>query len=827
MLAKKPGFTAVAVLTLALGIAINASIFSFTSAYLLRRPPVNDPGRVAVVSGVNPASTFLADTSPVSSPNYLAWRDANDVFSETAAADEFRNVNIVIPAPQEGAAGPGQPSSVGDHAEARPESLISAAVSTNYFRVLGVSPLFGRSFADGEDQPGRDRVVILSHDLWQTRFASDRSVIGRGIRLNRQDYTVVGVMPANFHLLGFIPKLWTPLALDAAAQTPAARKDRSLYLFGRLKPGVTIEQARSEFGALAARAGRDFPDIEKGWGANARTLEDFLLHNFSIRSGIAVLTTAVGFVLLIACANVAGLLLARAAGRRKELAIRISLGASRLRIARQLLTEGFLIALLGGTAGLVLSYWGINFMRAGMTFNEYTAAVPLTLDRNVLIFGVAISIACALLCGLAPAWNASRTDVNTSLKDESRAASAGRSHSRLRTVLVTGEITLAMVLLVGTGILVRALGLVQHQDLGFRPDHLLTAAVTLDDARYKDPLRQTAFVRDVLARVGQIPGVDATAVASELPSTGPGKVSFRLRNASAEDLPQVPADQKPRAIDVLVSPDYFPAAEIPLLRGRAFRESDSAGAPHVVIVSEEFVRRFLKDKEPLGTQLQLDVTGAAPQDCEIVGIVADTKTYSEDPRVDPEIYESFMQRPVTAFALVVRARSEPSSLASPLREAVGQIDSELPLARVMGMPQVLDTQRGGDAFFMRVMAGFAVLALILGAVGIYGLIAYSVGQRSHEIAIRMAVGAGSRQVLRMILGEGLTMAAVGTSIGLLLALPLPKVFYAMFEGINLPLGDPRIYVAVPVAILLVSVLATWIPARRAAAVDPMQALRQE
>src|SRR5712671_3427808 len=363
MLLKKPGFTLVAVLTLALGIAVNATMFSMVSAFLLRRPPGRDPQRVAVVSSVNPNPAFQADVYPVSAPNYLAWREANHVFADMAAADEDRFVNLT--------------------SQGQPEVIRSAAVSLNYFSVLSVTVQLGRTFETGEDQSGRDHVVILSHDLWERRFGSDASSIGRIIRLNREDYTVIGVMPASFRLLGFTPQLWTPLVLTPADQTAAARKDRSLHLFAQLKPGVTLDQARAELVTLARRAEESFPDTEKGWGAAVRTLPDFLVYDFGIRSGLAVMMTTVGFVLMIACANVAGLLLARAAGRRKELAIRIALGAGRLRIIRQLLTENLVIALLGGGVGLLLAYWGIAFLRAKMTFNQAISAVPLNLDWTV------------------------------------------------------------------------------------------------------------------------------------------------------------------------------------------------------------------------------------------------------------------------------------------------------------------------------------------------------------------------------------------------------------------------------------------------------------
>jgi putative ABC transport system permease protein len=801
-LRKSLGFTFVAVLTLALGIAVNATMFGLVSAFLLRRPAGRDPNRIAVISSVSPDGGFQPEAWPRSVPNYLALRDDNRVFTEVTAADEGRTVNL--------------------SGNDRPELIRSAAVAPDYFDVFGVSPQMGRSFLPGEDQAGRDHVVILSHDLWERRFGSDPAIVGRTIRLNRENWDVIGVMPANFQLMGFTAQLWTPLVLNVADQNPAARKDRSLYVFARMKPGVTIEQARSEIIAQARRAQVEFPEYEKGWGATVRTLPDFLIYDFGIRTGIVILMTTVGFVLLIACANVAGLLLARAAGRQRELSIRLSLGARRWDIVRQLLAETLVIGLVGGAMGLLLADWGIKFVRASLNFNEAISAVPVTLDWNVLFFAVGISLISALLCGLAPALKASGNDINAALNDESRGSSPGRAQSRLRNVLVTSEIALALFLLVGAGLLMRGLFLVEHQNLGFQPEHLLTADLTLDEARYKGASDQTLFVQNLLSRLEQIPGVEAVAAASDLPATGSDNVTVGIK-----DRPELPNSQRLSALDVVVSTDYLRAAGIPLLRGRSFTEMDNSAAPRVVLVNEEFVRRHMPGQEPLGKQIRVDVKGVAPEWGEIVGVVGNVKTFSEEARDDPEVYEAFLQRPDRSFSVMLRAHSDPNSLASALRATVAQIDGELPLAHVMSMPALIDLQKGGDPFFTTVMGGFAFLALILAAIGIYGLIAYSVGRRTHEMGIRMALGARSGDLLVMVLRQGLKMAVLGAGIGLVLALPLPKAFESMFPGLNLQFREPRLYLLVPAAILLVATLATYIPARRAGKVDPMVALRYE
>lgn len=799
-LVKNPGFTAIAVITLALGIGINATMFSMVSSILMRRPPGPDPDRVAVVSGIDPGNGYQPDTATLSIPNYLSWREANHVFTAVAAADEFRSASLT-----------GQQES---------ESLHSAAVSVNYFDVLGISAQMGRTFITGEDQNGQDHVVVLSHQLWERRFGADPAIVGHTIRLNRENYTVIGVMPASFRLIGFLPELWTPLVITPDDRTAAAHKDRPLYLFGQMKPGVTVAKARSEFATLAHIAEQEFPESEKGWSAMVRTLPDFLVYGFGIRAGLAIIMTTVGFVLMIACANVSGLLLARAAARRKELAVRLSLGAARSRIIRQLLTEGLVISLLGGSLGLLLAYRGIEIIRTALKFNEAFDALGLRMDLNVIMFTVGVSITCALLCALAPALKASRADVTTGLKDESRSASSGRSHTRLRMLLVTGEIAMALFLLVGTGLLFVSIFRLEHQNLGFRSEHLLTAGVTLDAAKYKDANQQAAFVRDLLPRLQQIHGAETVAVTSDLPASGAGTVTVRIQGQ-----PELPSGQVLTAADFVITPDFFRTIGMTVLRGRSFTEQDNNAAPRIVMVNQKFVDRYLPGEDPVGKQVHLEVPGAAGGWSQIVGVVNNVKRYTESSAEDPNVYEPFLQRPSSGFALMVRATGEPNSLIASVRNAVAQVDSELPLSRLMSMSAVMDRQAGGDAFFSRVLAVFAFLALVLAAIGIYGLIAYSVGQRTYEIGIRIAMGAKSQDILRMIFREGLKMAIIGGAIGLAMAIPLPKVFNAILTDANV--HEPILYLVVPVVILAVAILATYIPARWAARVDPMNALRQE
>jgi len=801
-LTRSPGFTITAVVTLALGIAVNATMFSMVSAFLMPQLPGPDPQHIVVASSVDPDGQHQADVNPASAPNYFAWRNDSRLFSAMAAENEYRTGNLSEPGRQ-------------------PEAITYASISPNYFSLFGVGPEIGRDFLPGEDQPGHDHVVLLSHGLWARRFGSDPSIVGRSVRLNREDYQVVGVMPESFRLLIFAPELWTPLTLTAADRAPQARNNRSLYLFARLASGVTLEQARAQLRVLAEQAEKDFPETEKRWGASIRTMGDFLIYSFGIRDALAVMMTVVGFILLIACANVAGLLLARAVGRQRELAIRMSLGASRVRVVRQLLTEGVVLALMGGGLGLFLSWFGIRALSAGLRFNEYIANVPVTLDTKVLFFAAMVSLLSAILSSVAPALKACRTEINTDLKSEARGSSGGRSRNRMRVVLVGGEVAMALFLLIGTGLLIRAIYMLEHQKLGFRHDHLLTASLVLDKERYPDAAKQDQFVRSLAAHLREIPGINGFALASNLPATGPGTVPIHIKGQTESR-----SNERHTAADVVVTPDYFSLTSIPLLRGRSFTAGDDATAPRVMLVNQEFVHKYLQDRDAIGQKVRLDMTGVAPEWREIVGVVADVKSYSEDPHVDPEVYEAWAQRPVAGFSVMLRSSMEPDSLIPSLRHVVSGIDPELPLLHVMSMDKVIDGQKTGNPLFTKILAALAMLALILSTIGIYGLIAYSVGQRTQEIGIRMALGAKGADISRMILREGFKVAAIGSAIGLALALPLPKLFESMFPG-DVHFGAPVVYPVLLVAMLAVALGASYVPARRAARVDPTSALRSE
>jgi predicted permease len=801
-LIKSPGFTLTAVATLALGIAINATMFSLVSAFLLPHLPGRDLKRMVAVSSVNPDTSFQPDTNPVSPPNYSAWGNDKRIFSAVTAANEYLTGNLSGSAQQ-------------------PEPVSYAAVSANYFSVLSVSPQLGRAFVAGEDETGHDHVLILSHGLWERRFGADPAIVGETVRLNREDYVVAGVMPADFRLLGFEDQLWTPLTLSADDRAPIGHKNRYLYMFARLAPGITLEQARAQINLLAQQAQHDFPGTESRWGASVRPLPDFLIHKFGIRTALMVIMTVVGFVLLIACANVAGLLLTRAVGRQKELAVRMSLGASRFRVARQLVTEGLVIALLGGGVGLFLTYIGIHLVRAGLSFNEAISAVPVRLDTRVLLFAALVSLFSAIVSSVAPALKASRTAIGTDLKSESRGGTSGRAHNRLRVVLVGGEIAIALFLLIGSCLLIRGVYILDHQELGFNHDHLLTAGVVLDKARYVDASKQNQLARSLVTQMQQLPGVKGAALASDLPASGPGSVSIHIKGQQPSR-----SNEQHTAGDVVVTSDYFHVVGVPVLSGRGFTDRDDATTPRVLVVNQEFAHKYFQDHDPIGKQVQLDIADAPSVWSEIVGVVGNVKGYSEDPGNEPQVYEFYVQRPVASFSVMLRSTADPISLTPALRHVVADLDSELPLLRVMSMDRVIKTQRSGNPLFSRLLATFAILALILSAIGIYGLIAYSVGQRTHEIGIRLALGAKQSDISRMILRQGFKIAMVGLAIGFTMALPLPKLFDSIFQGL-IHFDAPVIYPIVLAVMLMVVFCATLGPARRATQVDATRALRNE
>jgi predicted permease len=798
MLQKNPGFSLIAVFTLALGIAANATIFSFVSAVILRKPTVSDPDRLMVVYGTNSTHEWGTYQNPVSAPNFFTWKNENRVFSDMAAANAFETANLT--------------------GQGEPERVSARGVTANYFSILGVSPALGRTFAAGEDQNGNDHVVVLSHELWERRYGSNPKLVGATVRLDGESHTVIGVMPASFLLPAFQAQLWRPLILNPAQQSAAARENRKLFLYGRLKPGVSTKQAQANIGTLGRLAAEAFPEAEKSWGAATLTLQEFTIQVFGFGPILVMLMCAVGFVLLISCANVAGLLLARATGRGKEMAIRVAIGAGRGRMIRQLLTEAGLIALLGGALGLALTFWGARVLQSG--FSNYGAArtLQLRVDAHVLFFAAVISLLAAILFGLAPALRAGATDVHPILKNDSATVSASRERTRLRNVLVAGEVALAVFSLTGAGLMIKGIYDDLYANLRFDPQNLLTAQITLPDARYGNEAKQAAFFYEMLGKLRALPGAESAAVTSDLPGIGAGTRTFRLKGQ--ED---TPAGERPRAQYYAVSSDYLHTADIPLIAGRGFTKEDGPNAPPVALVN---ARQFFPKGDVLGKQILID-TGNANEKLwrEIVGVVPATCRCQLFQLPNSEIYEPFLQKPGVDAYVMLRANSNPDSLAPGLREAVWALDKDQPIVSVMSMQQRRSLELGGAPVIQTILGIFAGLALILAAVGLYGLVAYSVGQRSQEIGIRMTLGAGKEDVFRLVLGDGMKLALMGVAIGLVGAFPLPRAFGSLFPDFHIAGG--WIFVLVSVVIGGVVVLACYIPARRAMRVDPMVALRYE
>jgi putative ABC transport system permease protein len=799
MLHKNPGFTAVAVSTLALGIAVNSAIFSVISGWLLKKPPVADPDRAVVVVSTNAAKALERGWVPA--VDYLAWRDANQVFDGLAAAEVYHDFNLT--------------------GASEPERLSGMRVTANYFQTLGVSAFLGRTFLSGEDQPGREYVVVLTHSFWQRRFASDPQIIGKTVSLDGEKYVVIGVMPASFKQVEFLPRLWTPLVLASQAPGPKTRDARSLVLFGRLKSGVGLDRAREEMAARARQAEQSDPASEKGWGANVMTMQEYAIEEDHIRAGLTLLMTAVAFVLVIACANIANLLLARAAKRRQEIAIRTALGAGRIRVIRQLLVESLLIAVLGGGAGLVLAYWGISALRGTLDFNEYVSAGAgdIVLDQRVLIFTCLVSMCAALLFGLVPAIRASAADPQSTLRQGGRSGDLRRGWGR--NLLVGSEIALAMLLLTGASLIIKATAEEMSADFGYDTKRVLTAGISLTSARYHEPARRTVFFQNVIEKVRGIPGVQAVAMANAVPFNA-GK-----RNFSIQGEPVLPAAERPSARYFSVGPDYFRALSISMIQGRAFRESDSARAPRVAIVNRVFAERFFRGQNPLGHYIRIDKgePGEAAWS-EIVGMAENIKAFFGPKEEDAQMYEPYLQAPPEPeMQIAIRAASDANLLAPAVRSAVWSVDPDQPIGRLRTISRLIDENEGGDYILDTLLGVFGAMALVLAAVGIYGVVAYGVGQRTHEIGIRMALGARRGDVLRSVIGKGMLLALVSAGLGLVAAAPLPKVFGAALQGFRV--HSMGIFICVPVVLLLVVLAAIYVPASRAARVDPMEALRYE
>ena len=803
-LRRSPGFTAVAVVTLGLGIAANTAIFSVVSGVLLRKPPGRDPDKVMMVLSIDRAKGWGDNPEhPVSAPDFLDWRNNSHSFEEMAAIAPWGDFTLT------------------GHDE--PEHVAGTRVSANFFHLLGANPSLGRTFAAGEDEQGRDHVLILSYELWQIHFASDPSVVGKTVKLNGESYTVVAVMPASFKLLDFPTQVWIPLAFDTRQLGPAGRQSRSFFIFGRLKPEATADQAQAEMSTIAQRMEQSYPEADKGWEAMLMSLQEFLIQDFYIRPALMMLMGAVGLVLLIACANIAGLLLARGAGRKHEIAVRSAMGAGRGRLVRQFLSENILIAIAGAGMGLLLAWWGINMLHAAFSYNEWVKSLEFGIDMPVLIFTIGLSLLTVLLSGLVPALQVSRSDLHGTLKEGGRAGGVGVSRDKARRVFVVAEVALALVLLTGAGLMVKSFLEVRSANPGFNPRELLTANVSLPSSKYGSPSQQAAFFQQVTEKLRSLPGAVSVAAAANLPLTAEaGTVPF-----SIEGRPATTPKERPQARNYAVSIDYLRTMEIPLTRGRAFTNFDDQSAPPVALVNEAFARRFFPKEDAGGQHISIETeVGASSPWREIVGVVGNVKDYFGQPGFNPQIYVPYVQAPSAEMTLVVRTKGDPAALASTVRATVWSVDKDQPLGNVMTMSQLIEARGvAGDRLMGELLGIFAGLALILAAVGIYGIIAHGVTQRAHEIGIRMALGAERAGVLRLVVGEGMRLTVFGLLIGFVFAYPLPRLFGAAFEGFSV--HPSWIFVLAPALVAFAALLASYIPARRATKVDPMVALRYE
>jgi putative ABC transport system permease protein len=788
-LLKRPALTIITILTLALGIGANTAIFSVVNAVLWRPLPYNDPARLLMV-WENHQARGGPEREWLSPSDFEDWRAQNRVFTHLSAMNDWG------------------PTLTGLD---EPEPLVGAAVSHDIFALLGREPSMGRSFLPEEDQPGAANVVVLSNELWQRRFASDRGIIGKSISLNEDRYTVVGVMPAGFKFPVIAnTELWRPLrpTINASCQ----RGCLVLRAIARLKPDTSLEKARVEMSTIAHRLEGEYPESNSKVGATLVPLHEQLVGN--MRRPLMVLLGAVGFVLLIACANVANLTLARAASREREIAIRSALGARRGRVIRQLLTESGLLALVGGALGLLLAAWLIRLF-AGLAPPGALGFDEIGLDRVVLAFTFGIAMLTGLTFGLVPALHASKPDLNNSLK-EGKGGTGGVDGGRLRGTLVIAEIALALMLLIGGGLLLKSFLLLQRVDPGFNPDHVLTVRLFLNKTQYPESGQIRSFYTQLLDRLKALPDAQSVAAISTLPLSGNNSdTDFMI-----EGRPQPPANQGPVAWFSSVSTDYFRTMDLRLVKGRVFNDRDNEKSPLVVIISETMARRYWPDDEPIGKRI-----GRPDRWREIVGVVKDVKHFGLDTATPPSMYFPVDQVPARGMTLVLRTAAEPISIAPALRTEIWSIDKNLAIAQVKTMSDLVASSTTQQRFILLLLGCFAALALVLAAIGTYGVMSYAVTQRTHEIGIRLALGARNVNVLWLVIKSGMRLAIIGAVIGLAGAFGLTRLMSSLL--FNVTPTDSATFLGVSLGLFAVALAACYLPARRATKVDPMEALRYE
>ena len=798
MLRKNPGFTAVAVLTLALGIGANTAIFSIVNAVLLRSLPYPDPHQLVLMFNV-PLQQPDA-LSGLSYRDFALCREQNRVFSEMAG-NAFHDLTLT---------GADEPSIVN-----------AAAVTPEIFPLLNAKPLAGRTLLPEDGKQGAAPVAVLNENLWRSRFGSNPTLIGQSIMLDKRSFTVVGILPASFRYPDGAPRqdVWISVAQDPLFGPRISEPGVRLVVgIGRLKPGVSLTQAQAEMNILGARLAKEFPAQDSGFTIRIEPYRQVVVGN--VKSVLLILLGAVGLLLLIACANIANLLLSRGTSRAREIAVRIALGAGRARIVRQLLTESALLGLLGGLAGVLLAASSVWSLRPFLPADVIQIS-PIHVGGPVLAFALLLSLAAVLAFGLAPALLAMASNLQTNFK-EGGERTGQRGGQRVRSFLAIAEISLAMVLLVAGGLLMRSFALVTSVNPGFDPTNVIEAEVSLPQFQYSMPQQWTAFSNELLARLHAQPGLRDSALAAPLPMDRQGQANLGF--SIVGDPPLLPGKSN-TADYTTVSPDYFRVMRIPLLRGRFFSEQDSPSNPNVAIISETLARRYFPNQDPIGRQMRFGFPPNSNVSREIIGVVGDLRDVALSRKPGPMMYVPFAQAPLYGGEVVVRSSLSASSVAAGIRQTVQSIDKDLPVTDVESFPEAVGASVAQERFRTLLMSSFSGIALILAAVGIFGVISYSASQRTHEIGIRMALGAQQRTVLRLILGQGAKLALLGLGAGAVAALLLTRLMTSLLYGVSAT--DPLTFGTVAIVLLGVAVTACYIPARRAMRVDPMVALRHE
>ncbi|MEY2483703.1 MAG: putative transport system permease protein [Verrucomicrobiota bacterium] len=795
MLLKNPGFTAVAIFSLALGIGANTAVFSVVNAVLLKSLPYRNPESIVLVWGEDKAAGN--SRGQVSATDVADWRTRNHVFEEITTFGSVR------------------PSMTG---AGEPQRVPGAQVGDGYFTVMDAKPLLGRVFTLEEQQDGKDFVVVLGYGLWQRQFGGDPNIVGKTMMLSGRPYTVIGVMPLDFHSLptGLVDapaEFYRPVAEPPDEKQRASRHLRAI---GRLKPGVTLEQAQSEMDLIARQIAQEHPATNAGGGVHLVSLREDLIGR--VRPALLMLFGAVAFVLLIACANVGNLLLARSTARHKEIAIRAALGAGRNRLVRQFLTESLLLSIAGGTLGIIAAVWGTTLLEAASA-KVLPMLGHIEVDATVLAFTAMVSVLTGVLFGIIPAWRASRPDLNETLSDGGRHSGAASTRSPLRSALVVAEVALALVLLICAGLLIKSVMRLRDVDPGFKPDHVVTMNVWLPSAKYPKAPDWNSFFHRMVERIEALPGVEAAAVTSVLPISD----NFDRRTIEVEGQPKGPGEN-PDIDNYMITPSYLRALSIALLQGRPLTKQDTANAPLAVMISETTARKLWPGADPIGKRVRFYNSDPAEQRPwrTVVGVVRDVKQYGLDTTGTMAMYETLDQFPTTAVTLVVRTATDPASMIAAIRREILALDKDQAVFNIATMEQLVSDSISLRRFSMFLLGLFASLALILAAVGIYGVIAQSVSQRTHEIGIRMALGAQARDVLKLVVRQGMSLTVVGIVVGLAGAFALTRLLANLLFGVGAT--DPTTFLWIPLLLASVSFLACYIPARRAAKLNPLVAL---